>query len=238
MRHIAARCSAGFATVQRHKAHIAAPVLAEWSASQAEIYAGLADYTAELERDARRIAAEARGKGNARLELQALAASRAHVELMAKLATASQQLEPEERLARERQAEAARLVEARSARSMSWQRGRLDQELVHDLLERAPGAGRPRAKVGRAAGVGAEPREHPGSTAPRSQSPCGVTRRREGWEPCASQLTAPQALEMPGHACMVIRLSPLGRRRAQLQTQAALHPGHLALERFPSSPVA
>ena len=31
---------------------------------------------------------------------------------MAKLATASQQLEPEERLARERQAEAARLVDA------------------------------------------------------------------------------------------------------------------------------
>ena len=75
-------------------------VLAEWSASQAEVYAGLAEYTAELERDARRIAAEAREKGNARLELQAIAASRAHVELVAKLATASQQLEPEERLAR------------------------------------------------------------------------------------------------------------------------------------------
>ena len=75
-------------------------------------YAGLADYTAELERDARRIAAEAREKGNARLELQAIAASRAHVELMAKLAAAAQNLEPEERLARERQAEAERLVNA------------------------------------------------------------------------------------------------------------------------------
>ncbi len=111
-RRIAKRWSLGEAAVQRHKAHIGAPVLAEWSASQAEVYAGLADYTAGLERDARRIAAEARAKGNARLELQALAASRAHVELLAKLATASQQLEPEERLARERQAEAARLVDA------------------------------------------------------------------------------------------------------------------------------
>jgi hypothetical protein len=98
--------------VQRHKAHIAAPVLAEWSASQAEIYAGLADYTVVLERDARRIAAEAREKGNPRLELQAIAASRAHVELMAKLASAAQHLEPEERLARERQAAAAQLADA------------------------------------------------------------------------------------------------------------------------------
>ncbi len=65
-----------------------------------------------MERDARRIAAEAREKGNARLELQAIAASRAHIALMAKLATASQNLEPEERLQRERQAEAARLVAA------------------------------------------------------------------------------------------------------------------------------
>ena len=98
--------------MQRHKAHIAALVLAEWSASQAEVYAGLAEYTAGLERDARRIAAEAREKGNARLDLQALAASRAHVELMAKLASAAQGPEPEERLARERQAEAARLVDS------------------------------------------------------------------------------------------------------------------------------
>jgi hypothetical protein len=68
--------------------------------------------TPRLERDARRIAAEAREKGNARLELQAIAASRAHMELMAKLASAAQHLEPEERLQRERQAEAARLVAA------------------------------------------------------------------------------------------------------------------------------
>ena len=136
-RRKAKRWSLGEAAVQRHKAHIAGPVLAEWSASQAEVYAGLADYTAELERDARRIAAEAREKGNARLELQALAASRAHVELMAKLATASQQLEPEERLARERQAEAARLVDATvGAVDELAEDGRLDQEVVHDLLER------------------------------------------------------------------------------------------------------
>jgi hypothetical protein len=51
-RRIAKRWLLGEAAVQRHKAHIGAPVLAEWSAS-------------------RRIAAEAREKGNARLELQA-----------------------------------------------------------------------------------------------------------------------------------------------------------------------
>ena len=59
-RGIAKRWSLGAAAVLRHKAHIAAPVLAEWSASQAEVYAGLADYTAELERNARRIATEAK----------------------------------------------------------------------------------------------------------------------------------------------------------------------------------
>ncbi len=107
-RRIAKRWSLGETAVQRHKAHIGAPVLAEWSASRPEVYAGLADYTAELERDARRIAEEARESGNPRLELQALSASRAHVELMAKLATTAQNLEPEERLERERQAEAAR----------------------------------------------------------------------------------------------------------------------------------
>ena len=46
-RRIAKRWSLGEAAVQRHKAHIGAPVLAEWSASRAEVYAGLADYTAE-----------------------------------------------------------------------------------------------------------------------------------------------------------------------------------------------
>ena len=136
-RSIAARYGLSEGSAQRHRAHLSGPVLAEWSASQAEVYAGLADYTAQLERDARRIAAEARAKGNARLELQALAASRAHVELMAKLATASQQLEPEERLARERQAEAARLVNATvEAVDELAENGRFDQEVVHDLLER------------------------------------------------------------------------------------------------------
>ena len=111
-RRIAKRWSLGEAAVERHKAHIGAPVLAEWSASQAEVYAGLADYTAELERDARRIAEEAREDGNARLELQALAASRAHVELMAKLAAAAQNVEPEEPLRFAAKAEAERLVAA------------------------------------------------------------------------------------------------------------------------------
>lgn len=96
-RSIAARYGLSAGSAQRHRAHLSEPVLAEWSASQAEIYAGLAEYTAQLERDARRIATEARENGHPRLELQALAASRAHVELMAKLATASQQLEPEDR---------------------------------------------------------------------------------------------------------------------------------------------
>lgn len=119
-RSIAARYGLSEGSAQRHRAHIAAPVLAEWSASQAEVYAGLADYTAE----------------HARLELQAIAASRAHVELMAKLAAAAQQLEPEERLARERQAGAARLVDATvGAVDELAADGRLDQEVVHDLLE-------------------------------------------------------------------------------------------------------
>jgi hypothetical protein len=111
-RSIAARYGLSEGSAQRHRAHLSGPVLAEWSASQAEVYAGLADYTAQLERDARRIAAEARDEGNARLELQAIAASRAHIDLMAKLAAASQNLEPEERLRRERQAAAAQLAAA------------------------------------------------------------------------------------------------------------------------------
>jgi hypothetical protein len=111
-RSIAARYGLSEGSAQRHRAHIAAPVLATWSASQAEIYAGLADYTAELERDARRIAEQAREQGNARLELQAIAASRAHVELMAKLVAAAQNLEPEERLRREREQGATQLAEA------------------------------------------------------------------------------------------------------------------------------
>jgi hypothetical protein len=118
-RSIAARYGLSEGSAQRHRAPPQGPVLAEWSASQAKVYAGLADYTAELERDARRIAAEAREKGNARLELQALAASRAHVELTAKLATSSQQLEPEERLARERRPRPPGWSPPRSARWMS-----------------------------------------------------------------------------------------------------------------------
>ena len=57
--------------------------------------------------------------------------------MVAKLATASQQLEPEERLARERQAEAARLVDATVGAVYELaEEARLDQEVVHELLER------------------------------------------------------------------------------------------------------
>lgn len=136
-RSIAARYGLSEGSAQRHRAHVAAPVLAEWSASQAEVYAGLADYTAALERDARRIAAKAREKGNARLELQAIAASRAHVDLVAKLATAAQNLEPEERLQRERHAEAARLVAATlGAVDELVDQGHLCRGVAEVLLER------------------------------------------------------------------------------------------------------
>jgi hypothetical protein len=109
----------------------------EWSASQAEIYAGLAAYTAELERNARRIAEEAMEGGNARLELQALAASRAHVELMAKLAAAAQNVEPEERLRFAAKAEAERLGAATlGAVDELADEGRLDPAVADQLRAR------------------------------------------------------------------------------------------------------
>jgi hypothetical protein len=42
-RSIAARYGLSEGSAQRHRAHIAGPVLAEWSASRAEVHAGLAD---------------------------------------------------------------------------------------------------------------------------------------------------------------------------------------------------
>src|SRR5262245_43573459 len=87
-RVIAGRWSLASA-VERHRHHVAAPVLAAWEQDEATLFSDLAAYVGELEASARRILERAAASGNGRLELAALAANRAHIELMVKLVHAA-----------------------------------------------------------------------------------------------------------------------------------------------------